>query len=65
MRYANHGEGQGRGNPPYTHRLRPQDFDTLGDRMQPPTDGYSVLARIFALIFFIVVVTVVSYLRRQ
>jgi hypothetical protein len=60
MRYANHGEGQGRGNPAYTHRLRPQDFDTLGDR--PPTEGYSVWAAILGFICFVAVVSVLYVL---
>jgi hypothetical protein len=63
MRYANHGGMQGHGDPTYTHRLNTQDFDT--DRMQEPTPGYSVWAAIGWVAFFIVVVTVVSYLRRN
>jgi hypothetical protein len=31
MRYANHGGGQGKGNPLYTHRLNTQDYDTTED----------------------------------
>jgi hypothetical protein len=58
------GGNQGRGDPPafHPHRLRPQDYDTLGDRMQPPTDGYSVWGAIAGFVCFVVVVSVLYVL---
>jgi hypothetical protein len=53
--------------PPCNHNCQQGDtcpvFDTLRERMQEPTEGYSVWAAIAGAIFFAAVVTVAYLLK--